>query len=684
MRGPPTLRRAARLLGASAALLGACVESAELWDPAGLEGGAPDMSWVRPEEDLPPIELNECGDVNETCTNLALGPPFRLQGDPDPLPWVSDEGLRRDLDGYLGLAESRPGPERLFVANDADPLLGGTVSKFDSRTVRELARYPSVTCGSNRAGSRRPCDGQSGCCSLDDWDRYQARKNHVMPEPPHQSVQLAANNPSRVVVDFLGYAYVANHAWGGQSSVTRIAPVADLAHCVDRNGNGDIDSSRDVNSNGIIDVDCNGDGLPDDLDGVARKPCQNGMGQEYFGLDDECVLWTTNTFRPKAVARPLALVDNDTTNPYDLAVDVWAGGAANGTFVRIDGQTGRCRDDVQLADDCWKRGTGPHGAVIDAAGIAWVAPLGQGRLCWFDARTPGPMRAGVVRDPDWGAVEGAGVTLDRDDDVWIGGGVARYAPDRSGGLPTVGSGFWTRIRGQGGQGITADARSPGAWFVWSCDGQGSVLQIPAASIPPARADQIVVPGRWPKVHMPCAGVGVDAQHNVWGVDKAGVTRAVVDRLGAITQPNVYGAPYGNNKCPAGDSCADPGADTDSDFTGYGFRNFTAPRGFYAYVVRSRCLEQNPNWGTRWLKAEWEVEVPAGASFSARARDGNTPVPDDSWSPYTPAATAFALDLAQLPGDTNYLELQFGFGTTDVSKSARLKSARLFYECIFEK
>lgn len=656
--------------------IGACNESIDLFDPTLAVPPPPDQSWVPPQEDLPPPNYNECGDVNQTCTMLQLGPPFRLSSDPDADPLEHDEGLRRDLDGYLSLSQSGPGPDLVWIANDADPLLGGTVSKIDSRAVRELARYPSVTCYSNATGSRKACDGVNGCCSADDWERWQARK------PTHQAVQTTANNPSRVAVDFTGDVYVSNRAFGGQSSVTHITAATE--RCIDRNANGRIDTSSDVNANGLIEVDCNGDGLPDDAESVARKPCSNGAQQEYFGLDDECVLWTTNTFRPKAVGRPIALVNSfDVEDPWNEEVDVWAGSYATGAYARIRGATGRYADDVQLPDECWKQGTGPYGVVIDAGGIGWSVSMGQGRLCYFEARELGANRAGSVRDPDWGQMEGYGVTLDRENLVWVGGGVARYAPDRSGGFGALGAGWWTRIQGLAGNGIAADTRSPGAWFVWSCNGQGSVLQIPASAIPPAHADQIVVPGKWPSIRMPCYGVGVDSLQNLWGIDKVQGTRALVDRLGNIAQPTVNGPPFGNNKCPAGSSCPNPGAYTYSDFSGFGFRNFTAPRGFYSYVVRSRCLEQNPTWGTRWIKAEWERELPGAGSFSVRVRNGDTSMPDGSWSPFTQPATAFAIDLSRQP-DSKYLELQFGFGTSDVQASPVLKGARLFYECIFEK
>ena len=43
----------------------------------------------------------------------------------------------------------------------------GTVSKWDTVTVRELARYFTVTCNSLPTGSSAACDGKAGCCAME-------------------------------------------------------------------------------------------------------------------------------------------------------------------------------------------------------------------------------------------------------------------------------------------------------------------------------------------------------------------------------------------------------------------------------------------------------------------------------------------------------------------------------------
>src|SRR5207253_1850973 len=133
-------------------------------------------------------------------------------------------------------------------------------------------------------------------------------------------VQRTSNSPSRTAIDFNGDIFVANRAFGGQSSVTHIAN--EISACKDRNKNGKIDTSSDTNGDGLIQTDCNANGVQDDIADVKAKPCTNGNKQEFYGPDDECILWTTNTNVPGVLGRPLGLgpgaVD---TGPSDA----WAG-----------------------------------------------------------------------------------------------------------------------------------------------------------------------------------------------------------------------------------------------------------------------------------------------------------------------------------------------------------------------
>src|SRR5204862_4858086 len=132
-------------------------------------------------------------------------------------------------------------------------------------TLREVARYPSFTCYSLSGGSTDPCNNGKGCCSV---------AAGFAPLDP------AAQRPIEVTSDASGDAFVLNQLGNTQPSLSRIA--GNRFDCRDRNGNGTIDSSSDTNGDGVIQVDCNGDGKPDDIASVKGKPCSNGKPQEYY------------------------------------------------------------------------------------------------------------------------------------------------------------------------------------------------------------------------------------------------------------------------------------------------------------------------------------------------------------------------------------------------------------------
>ena len=611
--------------------------------PDGGDVGTDDMY-------VDPGMINACGDFDPSCLESGLGPdgakPFPLQSDAMKDPAEIDSGVSRDPNGYLVLGGTHAAFNYLWVANDGE----NTTSKIDSKTLRETARYSTVTCYSLKTGSEAQCDGTNGCCSLDDYSRWTARVAKQQ-QPGHQAVQTSSNSPSRTSVDFNGDLYISNRAFGGQPSVTHIAN--DLADCIDRNHNGKIDTSTDANGNGVIDV---------------NDP------KEYFGLKDECILWTTNSLPNGAVGRPLGLGEGAVDSNHS---DAWAGSYNTGVFTRIDGTTGLIKAETPPI------GNQPYGLAIDAAGYGWAGPLAGGSLCYFD--THNPKNVGCAR----GSANGYGITLDRDQNVWLGYGVGRYTPDRSNGFKNLGNGFWTNI-GTNGIGIAADSRSPMKYYVWSCS-NNSVLRIPASDLPlPKGADQTIQPNGWLSIQMSCYGVGVDNDQNIWGVPHSGViTRAITDKNGDVPKQPVAGAPMGNNRCPAGDTCDLTASHyTYSDFTGFGLRNFTRPVGSYSVVVKGCLDDQGVVGDTTWAQAQWDADVPPNSSLIVHVRSGSTPVPDNTWGNWTADANASPLLLgngALVPnapdqmGD-GYLQIEFVLKSLDHKATPKLKSFDVGFHC----
>ncbi|HSP77855.1 MAG TPA: hypothetical protein VLQ93_04975, partial [Myxococcaceae bacterium] len=101
----------------------------------------------------------------------------------------------------------------------------GAVTKVDTRTGRQVAKYDSVL--------------------VKNWD---GTVNAVA------SPRANCNSPSRTAVDGAGNAFVANRALGCGVSPAVTKYAGSLSACVDRNGNGKIDTSNDANGNGVIDI----------------------------------------------------------------------------------------------------------------------------------------------------------------------------------------------------------------------------------------------------------------------------------------------------------------------------------------------------------------------------------------------------------------------------------------------
>ena len=637
---------------------------------------------------------NPCSGFDPSCTIVSFGPgagkTFPLPGDQPADPSVESDGVGRDGNGWLGLDHSRASFDFLWLANTSD-WGRGTVSKLSTKSLQEVARYPSVTCHSLKTGSKAACDGQAGCCAIDSHAQYQRRLGG-QPSGAAQKVQLSDNDPSRTAVDFNGDVWVANRAFSGQSSVTKIAN--DPRDCTDRNGNGRVDTSRDVNHDGVIQTDCNGDNLPDDLDSVKGRPCGNGQPQEYFGLDDECVLFTTNFNAPQQYGRPLSLGPG--ASDFGPS-DAWAGGFQDGEFFRIDGQSGQIKASAKLPGGCR-----PYGLAVDATAIAWAPPLGSGGpLCYFNARNPAEV--GTVRNPNSGAANGYGISLDRDQNVWLGGwttsNVYRYTPDRKNGFAGLGKGYWTVIQrpGEGAgargnrRGIAVDNRSANTFFAWVATDSGFITRLEASSLAlPAGQDRTVDGSGWPALKVAGSntiGVGVDRDQNVWGVSLSGTvaTRIQVDQNGQMTPPDLKSAAKQGERCPAGDRCAyqdngrsEPSPYTYSDFTGFGLRNFTRPKGSWSYLVKG-CENAKE---TKWLKVIWDGEVPPNTSLTVRARAGKARDLLGPWS------TDFAVSLADLVageplGPTQrelYLQVEVDFATTAKDVTPKLKRLDVLYEC----
>jgi streptogramin lyase len=493
--------------------------------------------------------LGPCGTCDPTCRRTErLGADFSGSG-----------AIGAEYDpGRGGLVISTEVRESnfLWVPNTAE----STLSKWDASTGRELARY--------RVGlPAGECPGR--CC----WES-------------------GCNMPSRVAVDGRGDVYVANRGFGMQGTVTKIA--ADIRDCVDRNGNGRIDTA------------------------TTALPLPYGQ--------DECVLWTAPVGPVDAVLRALAIDRGDAANPQGYP---WVGGYNNSTFYRLDPRTGAVTRTVAVP------GVNPYGAVVLADGRLWVGTLGNGATGFFDTADALPRftRVDYPLGMRGGCGQSYGITADARGRVWFSG----WGCNDALGLDTR-SGQWTRVDTTpfgmtAGRGITVDARGR-VWMALGGDGASNLVSwdsdgfVPGGTIGgPIALRHLTLPSG----HVGPSGVGADRDGNIWVAHWITSQLVRVDpATGAMTSYTGPSRVY-----------------TYSDFTG-SVRRAVIGRGSFTEDVDAGC--DAPVWGElAWdvsTPASTSVEFSAGSSATAAGLDAATTVTVATTPPDTsPRSTGAALTRA---------------------------------------
>ncbi len=409
----------------------------------------------------------------------------------------------------------------LWVPNTAE----STLSRWDASTGRELARY--------RVGL--PAGECPGSCCFSD----------------------GCNMPSRVAIDGRGDAYVANRGFAMQGTVSKIA--ADVRDCVDRNGNGTIDTSTSSMA------------LPWDT--------------------DECVLWTAPVGAVNAVLRALTIDRGDVAHPEGYP---WVGGYNSQLFYRLNPSTGAVDRTVNVSP------LHPYGGVVLSDGRLWLGTLGDGATGFFETTAAAPA---LTRVPYPTAMRGGclstyGITADASSRLWFSGWDCRDAL----GLDTR-SGNWTRVDTTGygltaGRGITVDATGR-VWMALGGDGDSNLVSWNADGFVPGGTINALALRRTnlPPGHRGPSGVGADRDGRLWVAhhDTSQLVRLdpATSVMTSFTGPNrVY---------------------TYSDFTG-SVRRSVIGAGSYAEDFDAGC--DNPLWGD----LTFDVATPSGTTvaFTVRA------------------------------------------------------------------
>ncbi len=379
--------------------------------------------------------LNACGTCDAVCRRVLTGSMGGAPFDPARQHGVEFDPVQM---GLLVRGRAASG-DYLWIPNTAE----STVSKWDATTATELGRY--------RVGlAVGQCMG--ACCH-----------------------QFGCNMASRTVVDGVGDAYVASRGFAMQGTVTKVA--AERRDCVDRNGNGVIDTStgpRDVRPYGT----------------------------------DECVLWTTPVGPVNALLRALAIDRGDGNTPGGYP---WVGscGGSSSEVWKLNPRTGAVIQTLSTPP-----GWGcSYGAVGLSDGSVWFhryAGFGGG-LLRLDTQTGtfGPIRTNTAPSRCNGTY---GITADARNRLWLSGIECNTVP----GYDTA-SNSWTEadIGSTTGLGITVD--SLGNVWTRSYPSGGTLYRFSSdafvanGTIARAQVAQIATNQRWTQA----SAIGSDRGGNIW-------------------------------------------------------------------------------------------------------------------------------------------------------------------------
>ncbi|WP_052546528.1 hypothetical protein [Enhygromyxa salina] len=288
-----------------------------------------------------------------------------------------------------------------------------------------------------------------------------------------------AADPSRTSVNLLGDAVVVDRAGG----IAKIAATED--RCVDLDTDGKIDTSHG----------------PSDV----RK----------WG-EDECVLWhvplpsggtTNNQYGPRPVAWE-GVGPDDCTKPR-----VWVGwrDVDNGTFRRLNGETGELLDEVSVAwpGDQW----GPYGGATNKAGDFWVVGWKVGPLVRIDG---GDLTMDVheIPAPPNGEQWTYGMALDADGHPWIAGARTVYHFD-----PSTAQWDFIDVPGASFRGMMIDTEGRG-WV--ANNGSSLLVEIDTLSKTVAHPAVPLAGAAMP------VGISIDIEGKIWVVDQGTSTAFKVD------------------------------------------------------------------------------------------------------------------------------------------------------------
>jgi hypothetical protein len=572
-------------------------------------------------------------------TTIPGRPPTGFPGDAGTGALNGGDNVQVDPEGNIVLGGGKTELAFAWIANNDQ----NTVSKYDTRTGKEVGRYHAAI----------PIDGRT---KPDGTVGY-----------PNNLRGNEGNNPSRTAVDLYGDVWVANRAQTIQGSVTKISN--NKAFCVDRNGNGTIDTSEDKNGDGAISTN------PAEREMIF--PTNWDDPTQY----DECILFSTpvgppgnGTIKARAMAISAGLEGS--------AGDIWVGVHNENAAVKLDPITGQQVPVNAAGQMKITIPFGPYGAVIDSQQRLWMVSSGlsPARLALNDTNAGVLIRGDIVPPMPSGNY---GITVDGQDRVWVAGWSAgakafRYTHPRGVGS-TLGS--WTefdfsnavsqintKIRRP--RGIAADEQG----FIWMSSDLTTSNTNAASQLIAFNGDTGAIKRfNYPGVGMvdfidatdsrthQAIGVGLDTDGHPWVNNRSGNAMRIHRDTGEILRTAQQGS----------------GLYTYSDFTGYQLRNFTAPLGSFRQTFSS------PECGTEtiWRYVVWDAVVPPNTSIQVFVTVSNDQADlTDTRLRKGPFLTSPAdLRAAGVPKG-RFLRVEFVLRSDDRQLTPKLKSFDVNYEC----
>ena len=322
-------------------------------------------------------------------------------------------GTGADENGNIVLDSTTVKFTMIWIANSAE----GTISRLDTTTGREVARYS--LCG----------------------------------------------DPSRTSVDSQGNAWIACR---GDGRVAKVALAED--HCVDKNGDGVIQTSHDADGDGVI------------------QPAEMVAG-------DECVLFTVTPDPASGIARAMGVDKND---------HGWVGMWDTARLYQLHRDNGTVLKEIQLPAN-------PYGLALDQQGIIWISGRGGNKLLRVDPATGGVKSFA----PGFGCFDSYGIAVDEKGRIWLGNcccspHVRRFDPV---------SGAWAEVEvPPHSRGVAAD----GNGYVYAALDQSSTVVKINADTMAIEGTAFLGDARTP------VGIAVDFDGMVWAINRGFSTASRID------------------------------------------------------------------------------------------------------------------------------------------------------------